>query len=210
LIVGVTGGYGAGKSTVCSFFEEAGRLVLSADAIAASLIDSDRGVQKKLKETFGTRVFRPDGTLDRQVMASLVFGNPERLAKLNSITHPPVMKVLRRSIRDIPPRERLPFIAVESALIFEAGLSRYFDAVVVVYASLPTRLKRLSGSVGKQEALRRIRMQISPAQAIRMADFAISNQGPKSALRKKVRLISRILASPSFNASPSRNFNLFT
>ena len=186
LLVGITGGIGSGKSTVCGILRDRGRTVFSADEIGAHVSLHHSRVRSEIMRAFGT--------LDREELASVVFSNPRKLATLNRIIHPVVIREISRSIRSLPQRRRYPYVVVESALLFEAKLSGHFDFVVLVDAPLELRLKRRSGkTLTKAEIRRRARNQLPAPLKRRQADFVLSNRGSQRDLRSAVFLVDGIL-----------------
>ncbi len=197
MIVGVTGGIGSGKSTVCRLFAAQGRVVLSADEIADELTATDPGIRSQLVKKFGSSVFFSDGSLDRKRLAGIVFRNKALLKNLNSIIHPPVIARIKRVIHQLPPARRRPFVVVEAALIFEARLEGFFDYVVVIDAPLEDRVRRvtLQAGLSKAEVLRRARFQMSAAAIAKKADFVVRNHQGEAELRDRILFLNRLLST---------------
>ncbi len=202
LVIGLTGGIGSGKSAASTIFVSLGARVLSADAIAARMTDSTPSLLRTLRRRFGRGIISADGTLDRSKLAGIVFRNPSRLRELNSIIHPLVIAKLRTAIR--ASRRRRGVMIVESALIYEAGLERLFDYVVVLASDRERRIARVMrrDRVARADVLRRMRAQHSAATALRKADFVIVNDrglrrltGRCTELYKLLRHLDRHLTS---------------
>ncbi len=182
LVIGLTGGIGSGKSAASAAFAALGARVLSADALAAGITDSTPSLLRALRRAFGPGVFSADGLLDRHKLAAIVFRHPSRLRTLNRIIHPAVIARIRR---EIAARRAHPGVMiVESALIYETGLEKLFDYVVVLSSARELRIARVMrrDQVPRADVLRRIRAQHSAARAIRSADFVLLNDGSRRKL----------------------------
>lgn len=191
LRIGVTGGIGAGKSVVCEIFRKLGVAVLSADEIAHHLTDTDSEIKQKIKEEFGPEFFTKDGLLDRKRMAEVVFSDRVKKEKLNAIVHPRVIKKIDEEIRSIAKRRDTPFVIHEAALIFEAGIDKGLDYVVVVDAEEETRIRRVMerDGVSREEVMRRINSQMPAERKRKLADFVITNDADLKTLEEKVKFL---------------------
>jgi len=171
--------------------------VLSTDQIANDVVASDPSLKEQLSSSFGQDIYDDLGVLDRPRLASIVFRDSEKLRKLNSLVHPHVLKILQKKIRNLPPRQRYPFIVVESALIFEAGLENFFDVVLLVHAPREIRVRRVRKTKGltRKEFLARTRTQTPRLDAKRRAHFSISNGGSIKRLKVTVRLLDTLLST---------------
>lgn len=194
--VGVTGGIGSGKSLVCRVFASLGRTVLSADEIARTLTAERSEIKSSIKHVFGEKVFLPDGTLDRKALAAVVFTNAALRKKLDAIIHPHVFAALDQEIENLPDAKRTPYLIIEAALIFESGMDRTLDYVVVVDAEEESRISRVMNRDGvtRREVLARIESQMAAAKKRKLADFVIENDGSEEELAERVRFLDRLLA----------------
>jgi dephospho-CoA kinase len=192
----VTGGIGSGKSVVCSLFSRLGRTVISADEIARNLTESDPTVRASIGKAFGQDLYRPDGSLDRRRLASIVFESAEALERLNSIVHPRVFKEIDRQLALLTVEKRRPYVVVEAALVFESGLDRKLDRVIVVDAIEETRISRVMERDGssRQEVVARMSSQMSPEEKRKRADFVIQNDQTLQQLGEKVLFLDALLA----------------
>ncbi len=194
-LIGVTGGIGSGKSTVCKVFAELGRLVVSADAIARTLTEGDPEVRAALRSTFGKEIFRADGSLDRGGLAKIAFASEELTARLNGIVHPRVFEEVDRTLAHEAPERTMPYVVIEAALIYESGMDEWLDRVVVVDAPESTRVERVVARDGTtpEDVRRRMAAQWPAQDKVRWADFVIVNDRNTVALREKVRLIDSVI-----------------
>jgi dephospho-CoA kinase len=197
LIVGVTGGIGSGKSTVCRLFERLGRKVLQADLIARAVTETDPEVRRAVRLAFGEAAYGPDGRLQRTFLADRVFSHPHELRRLNAIVHPAVFQAIDREIEALPPAGRCPYVIVEAALIYESGFDGAMDYVIVVDAPEELRVRRIMERDGLQPGPIRLRMKAQlPAAAKReRADFVIINEGAEGDLVPRVQFLDTLLSS---------------
>ena len=187
--IGVTGGIGSGKSEVCKIISSFEVPVFSADLIARRLTDSDPAIRKKIVSLFGDESYNPvSGTLSREYVASLVFGNRKNLTALDSIVHPPVLKTVDDEIQTIEKKQKTGYIVVEAALMFESGLNKKLDYVLTVEVEEVLRIDRVRGrsNLTEEQIRLRIENQIPIDEAIAKSDFVLHNNGTADELHRKV------------------------
>lgn len=172
LKLGVTGGIGSGKTTVCKVFEVLGIPVFSADIEAKRIQDSDRGLQAKINSLAGKDLF-PDGKLDRAELARLIFSNKDLLEKVNSVVHPAVFKAFREWVK----RQDSPYSIMEAAILFESGAFRIMDRIVTVVTPMEERIERLvrGNKLTREQVTERIINQIDDESRIKRSDYVIFN-----------------------------------
>jgi len=179
VVVAITGGIASGKSEVARLLKDKKYPVISTDYIAKLLMDSDISIKDKLISEFGYKIYNDAGKLNSKILSDIVFfgeNKSEKLQKLNSIVHPPVIDKMVEEIENyIKLGNKLVF--VESALIFESGLDDGFDYIIVVTADTETRIKRAMNrsELSKEEVVARMNEQISQEQKIKLSDFEIQN-----------------------------------
>jgi dephospho-CoA kinase len=195
LLVGVTGGVGSGKSTVCECFEQLGRTVLRADRIAREVTDNDPSVKAAIAESFGAEVIRPDGSLDRKALAAKAFTDPQAIAALNAIVHPPVFEAMDRMLENLPADKKRPYVLIEAALIYETHMDRWLDRVIVVDAPEDVRIQRVMDRDGcsKDDVLRRMAVQLPTNVKVKQADFVVVNSNNTADLTARISLIDKLL-----------------
>lgn len=196
IAVGVTGGIGSGKSEVCSVFRRLGARVIQSDDLARTIMSDDPAIRKKISLLLGPDAVRGDRKIDRTYVARKIFRSSVLRRRLNAIVHPAVISSIRKTIRDEKRRRRLSVLAVESALIHQAGISGLFDAVVVVSSPQTTRIERLRSRDGitAAEARRRIASQKTGKGSPGRGDIIIVNRGDRKALRAASRLVFGVLS----------------
>ena len=170
--VGITGGIGSGKSTVCKVFGILGIPVFEADLVAKQLMNTP-GIQEQLIRMFGTAVYQPDHSLNRKYLAGVVFNNPSLLAQLNGIIHPAVQNVFEEWYQ----KQQSAYVLLEAAILFESGFYRMMDKTIVVATSMEERIQRVMerDQITEEQVRERIKNQWSDEQRIEMADFVINN-----------------------------------
>ena len=193
--VGLTGGIGSGKSTVCRMFEELGAHCYDCDSRAKWLMQNDEELREELVALFGAEVYGADGTLDRARLAAEVFGNSERLAALNGAVHPAVGRDWERwcAEREV---EGVAYAIMESAILFDCGFDSKVDRTVTVSAPEELRIER---AVARDNApaeviRRRIEAQMSDAEREARADHTIVNSDLE-AVRKQVAELHKIFSN---------------
>ena len=186
--IALTGGPGSGKSTVARMFRELGVEVINADEVAHTVEAPGTPAWQELRREFGADYFQEDGSLDRARMAKLVFQDAGARQKLNAIVHPRVNQEIARRLGDLAARG-VALVMVEVPLLFEAGLEKNFDAVIVVDAGEQEQIDRIAARDGRpsREAAGIIEAQWPLAAKKARADFVIDNQGALSDTREHVK-----------------------
>lgn len=171
--IAITGNIGSGKSYVCSLFKSLGIPVFDSDREAKSLYDRPE-VKSRMVERFGEHIYRADGSLDRGLMASKVFGDACALGFVESVLYP----VLNEWFDEWALRQNAPYVIYESALIYEKHLESMFDAVVVVAASEAVRIRRVMtrDHCTEEQVRARMAMQLPQSEKLTKADFVIVHE----------------------------------
>ncbi|MEV6262385.1 dephospho-CoA kinase [Streptomyces sp. NPDC051784] len=194
LKVGLTGGIGAGKSEVSGLLARYGAVVIDADRIAREVVEPRTPGLTAVVEAFGPSVLKPDGSLDRPALGSVVFSDPAALARLNAIVHP---LVAARSAELERAAGAGAVVVHDVPLLTENGLAPLYDLVVVVDAHPDTQLDRLVRLRGMTESDARARMaaQATREERLAVAGLVIDNDGPLEKLEPQVREVwSRLTA----------------
>lgn len=168
--IAITGNIGSGKSYVCDLFRSLGVPVFDSDREAKLLYDRPE-VKAKMVERFGPSIYLPDGHLDRVLMASKVFGDACAMGYVESVLYP----VLNAWFDEWAAQQDTPYVLYESALIFEKHLESMFDAVIVVAASEPVRLRRVMtrDHCTMEQVQARMAMQLPQSEKVTKADYVI-------------------------------------
>lgn len=191
ITIGLTGGIGSGKSTVSAGFVQRGAALIDADAIVREQQVPSSPVFAEMVERFGAGIVAPDGTLDRGAVAAIVFNDPDALADLNSITHPPVGREIRRRLGELEGTDRL--VVLDIPLLGE-GLAkgrppRYpTSGILVVDTPIEVAVERLVAARGfsADDARARIAAQLPRDERLAIADWVIDNSGSVDELETAV------------------------
>jgi dephospho-CoA kinase len=179
LIVGLTGGIGAGKSTVANMFAQLGALTIDADQLARQAIEKGSPGFSEVVSTFGEEILN-DGEIDRQRLGTIVFKDAVKRKQLEAIVHPRVQEALANKIKSLSPGDILIY---EIPLLVETGAAKKFDYVITVESDIENRLDRLfERGLEEDEAQRRIDAQASQSEREAVADFVIVNDGERADL----------------------------
>jgi dephospho-CoA kinase len=172
LKIGLTGGIGSGKSTVAKVFELLNIPVYYADEASKRLYKTDKDLIQKIKEHFGADIYK-NQELDRTKLASLVFNDPQKLALLNTLVHPPTIRDAENWMK----KQTSVYIIKEAALLFESGSAGGLDYIIGVYTPQHLRLKRVMDRdhLSREEVLSRMQRQINEEMKMKLCDYVIIN-----------------------------------
>ncbi|WP_293893192.1 dephospho-CoA kinase [Flavobacterium sp.] len=188
-IIGLTGGIGSGKTMVAEYIKSLGIPVYIADDEARELMTTDK-VVKAISTEFGKEVL-DKGRLLRDKLAQIVFNNPEKLQKLNSIVHPEVKKHFDDWVKKYT---NYPFVVKEAAILFESGSNKYCDAVITITSPKETRLQRVIArdKTDRESVIKRMQNQWTDEQRVAKSDYVINNISIE-ATKKRVDEIFKLL-----------------
>lgn len=174
-VVGITGGIGSGKTTVCEIFEHLGVPVYYADTRAKELMANDGKLKAKIIQAFGEKAY-VDGNLDRQYLAKIVFDSKQKLSVLNGLVHPAVADDFDEWLEA---HKSAPYVLKEAAILFESGAYQNVDVSVLVIAPEELRIKRVMQRDGtsREQVLQRIKNQWNQERKEKLADYIITNDG---------------------------------
>lgn len=192
--IGLTGGIGSGKSTVAAILAEHGFPIIDADKIAREVVEPGQPALAELALTFGEDILNEDGSLNRQALANVAFVNEENRQALNNITHPRINGRTEELFAEAEAAGKEAAVW-DMPLLVDQGYQDRVDIVIVVDVDAETRLKRLVGSRGLDEAdaRRRIASQIDDETRRKAANFIVDNNGERAALEPQVKEIIKNL-----------------
>ncbi|WP_436517989.1 dephospho-CoA kinase [Ekhidna sp. To15] len=183
LIVGVTGGIGSGKSTVCKVFETLGAITYYADDRAKWLMNNDDELKEKIKGLFGEQAYR-EGTLDRKHIASIAFKDQSILERLNQLVHPAVAKDVSQWVEE---NQQAPLLLKEAALLYETGSYKSLSKTILVTAPEVIRIRRViqrDSHRSAEDVKAIIDKQMGDDEKITLADFVIDNDEKRSVIKQ--------------------------
>lgn len=172
--VGITGGIGSGKTTVCRFFELLNVPVYYADLRAKALMIENQSLVKAIQNKFGKSAYLDNGRLNRAYLADVVFNNDEALQQLNALVHPAVFQDTAEWMQKNADQ---PYVLYEAAIMFESGSYKMLNKVITVYSPENMRIKRVMDrdQVSETDVRNRMAKQLSEEEKLKLADFVIYN-----------------------------------
>lgn len=193
-IIGLTGGIGAGKSTVARVFSDSGVAIVDADRLAREVVAPGSDVMAAITESFGAGVVHEDGNLNRSALAALVFQDTSALSKLNSITHPAILALAQERIALLV-AQGARWLVYEAALIVGSQMAPALEALVVVHASEDARVERVvhRDQLSIDEVQARMANQLPPQALLDVADYVVSNEGSLEDLQKDAHRVLDVL-----------------
>ena len=189
-VFGLTGGIGAGKSTVARMLAEEGIPVVDADRISRDVVSPGTRVHAGIVRRFGTGILLPDGRIDRKKLGGIVFSDPEKRLELENLTHPAIASEIAEALGRLE-AEGCEIAVVEAALIHEARRKGRFESVIAVRCGPDQQILRMMerDSITREEALERIAAQMDPEEKARASEIVIDNSGDLDATRTQVRAL---------------------
>lgn len=174
LKIGITGGIGSGKTTVCRVFELLDIPIFYADTVAKLIMNTDPVLKEEILKTFGQKSYSMDGELNRSYISSIVFKNESELDKLNALVHPAVFRAFDKWLSI---HYDAPYIIKEAALLFETKSYTMCDLSVLVVSPEALRVKRVIArdAISQDEIALRIKRQLSDEQKMKLADHILFN-----------------------------------
>ena len=174
LTVGITGGIGSGKSTVCKVFKILGIPVFQADNEARKLQEEDQEIKNKLIEYFGADIYTEAASLNRKKLANIIFNSPADMERVNHLIHPAVHREFENW------KEKMSgyaYVLYEAAILFETGSAAKFDYTILVVTNENERLQRVlkRDKLTSDAILQRMHNQMQDSEKILLADFVIEN-----------------------------------
>jgi dephospho-CoA kinase len=190
--LGVTGGIGSGKTSVCKVFTVLGIPVFSADHSARKIIDGDEHIKEAINSIAGKDLYI-NGTLDRMALATIIFNNSKLLDKVNSLVHPVVFEHFDRWEKE----QTAPYVIMEAAILFESGASKLVDKIATIIAPIEERLNRviLRSKLSREQVMERMKNQMDDGSRIRLSDYIIYNSENDMIIPAILKIHDDILAN---------------
>ena len=185
LVVGLTGNIGCGKSSLSDIFRAEGIKIIDADIIARQIYEDEK-LLRKVYETFGNDIKNEDGSLNRKALGRIVFSDDEKLIQLNKLTHPVIRQKVSDEIEEYKSQNE-EIVILDAALLVESDYLNFIDKLLVVTCKENIQRERIIArdNCSIEEALGRIKSQMSQENKVKYADYVIDNSATLSELRKK-------------------------
>ncbi|MEG0830192.1 MAG: dephospho-CoA kinase [Anaerovoracaceae bacterium] len=187
-VIGLTGGIGTGKSVASSYLEKKGYKVIDADKVAREVVKDGSPLLKVLVDTFGPKIIKGDGSLDRKALGELAFSSAEKNKRLNQIMHKAIIDVIREKIKYYEKEDPNQVVFLDAALLFETGLERDCNQIWLLCVDLETRLGRICQRDGlsKNQVMARINSQMPQKEKEAKSDLLIDNSATPEMLYKQL------------------------
>lgn len=199
LRVGLTGGLASGKSFVGHALADLGCHWIEADELGHQVLLPGGEAYDPVVDEFGEEILDQDRFIDRRKLSALVWDKPERLARLNSLVHPPVIARQQRAIAEIVNNHPDAIIVVEAAILVETGSYKRFDRLILVVCAVEQQMERAlkRGTYTKEEVMARLDRQLPLEEKLRVADYVIDTSGTKERTLEQVKAVYNSLRSLS-------------
>ena len=193
LKIGLTGGIGSGKSTVARIFEVLSIPVYYADEAAKRLMNEDEELKAQIVKLLGDEAYS-GGKLDRNYIASVVFHDPIKMEKLNSLVHPATINDANRWFS----QQTAPYAIKEAALIFESGAQDLLDFVIGVYTPAAIRIERViqRDHISREEILSRMKNQLEEDTKMGLCNFVITNDEKQLVIPQVMAIHENLITQP--------------
>ena len=188
--IGLTGGIGSGKSTIAQVIKHIGYPVYIADKEAARLMDSHPDIRKDITKRLGANCYTSEGHINKPVLAQIIFENKEALEEVNRIVHPRVIEAFEQWAA----MQSTSLVFCETAILYESGLERYFDAVICVTAPEDVRVRRVMerDRCELKDVMARVRNQMDEDEKCQRANFVIYNDGEHMAVPQVLDVLHKL------------------
>lgn len=197
LRVGLTGGLATGKSFVGRTLADLGCFWIQADELGHRVLEPGGEAYGEVMAEFGRGILDEEGRIDRRKLAGQVFGDPEKLAKLNRIVHPLVIRLEEKLLAEYGARHPEGIAVVEAAILIETGSYKRFDRLIVTVCDPEQQIERAIRRTGmsREEVLARIRRQMPVEEKVKLADYVIDTSGAKEDTVRQVKRVYEELRS---------------
>ncbi len=187
LKIGITGGIGSGKTTVCNLFKNLGVPVFCSDDEARFILNNDEAMINDVKKLFGRDMYTAEGLMDRPRMATLVYSDPNAMEQISQLVHP---KVNDKFLSWVEENEGAAYVLKEAAILFETGRYHDLDKIINVFAPKEIRLERVMkrDKMIKEEVFKRMRYQYTDEERNKLSDFIIMNENKSELLPQVMEL----------------------
>lgn len=188
MIIGLTGGIASGKSTVSQLLARRGAALVDADAVAREIVQPGEAALDDIASLFGQAVIQEDGSLNRKALGDIVFRDKSMLQKLESITHPAIRARMQEKIHKLAESDPKRLIVADVPLLYETQQEHLYEGVLVVYVPAGVQVERLMerNNMAREEAERRVSLQMDIEEKRRRADWVIDNSDTLDETKQQV------------------------
>lgn len=192
LKIGITGGIGSGKTTVCKVFELLGVPVFYADDVAKSIMYTDPVLKSEILKAFGENSYSKNGDLNRSYISSIVFNDKHELEKLNSLVHPAVFRAFDTWVLS---QKEASYVIKEAALLYESDAYKMCDQSILVISPIETRISRVKArdGISAEDIQLRMNRQLSDEQKMKFADHILNNDEKQLLIPQIIQLHQQFL-----------------
>ena len=197
LLIGLTGGIASGKSTVSGLLVKHGALLVDADQVARDVVELGQPALEMISSFFGQAVLHEDGSLNRAALGAIVFSDKDKLAKLESITHPAIRTRMLSMIKHYQEEQPNAIVVADIPLLYETNQTHLYEAIVVVYVPRELQIERLvaRNNITLDAAISRVDIQMDIELKRARADYIIDNSGSLEQTEKQIiELIQRLVS----------------
>lgn len=189
IIIGLTGNIGCGKSSLSTIFIQEGIDIVDADIVARQIFE-DKELLNQVFDTFGSTIKNEDNTLNRKALANIVFNDDKELVKLNNLTHPAIRKKILNEIENLRIQNK-KVVILDAALLIESDYLNHIDKLVLVKCDEKVQIERIKNrdNCTEEEAISRIKSQMSQSEKEKYADYIIDNTGTFDELKEKASIL---------------------
>lgn len=201
MIIGLTGSIASGKSTVSKMLQDMGFSIIDADIVAREVVELGSDTLQEIQNQFGNEVLHTDGTLNREVLGSMIFHQPAKRKQLNDIMHPAIRKEMLKQRDELTKKGNETFF-MDIPLLFESRLQHLVEKILVVSVTEDVQLERLMSrnNLSKEEAEARIKSQLPLSEKEKGADAVIYNNGSIEESKKQLESILKIWDVSPYNS----------
>ncbi|WP_297136399.1 dephospho-CoA kinase [Terrisporobacter sp.] len=189
IIIGLTGNIGCGKSSLSTIFIQEGIDIVDADIVARQIFE-DKELLNQVFDIFGSTIKNEDNTLNRKALANIVFNDDKELVKLNNLTHPAIRKKILNEIENLRIQNK-KVVILDAALLIESDYLNHIDKLVLVKCDEKVQIERIKNrdNCTEEEAISRIKSQMSQSEKEKYADYIIDNTGTFDELKEKASIL---------------------
>ena len=190
LKIGLTGGIGSGKSTIAKIIEILGYPVYISDRRASSLMNRNQDIRQALIQRFGENIYLPEGGLNKQQLASIIFNDKRAITEVNRVVHP----VVTQDFRDWCSVQKSKLVFFESAILCESKLESLFDDIILISTDMETRIRRVVArdSTSREKVMERINNQMPDSEKLPKSDFVIYNNDDDRIVKQIHNIIQQL------------------